>query len=428
MGGAKRVQERIGWRGYDYVDGVMCLSHVVDPVLKARLSLHSAAEDVCRLCNSTSSVSSVFVPIQELLAMVMDALQFLYEPPNDVTYDDGYMGTETLGTDEALWEVCENSLSPDVTGDLIDLMVKAIYESYDWTHNRHGSSLDAVRWEWERFVHAVKSESRFIFLPDPELEGVAGPGQSSAAFLWSLLPYVENRALGLLRHIPLGSAFYRGRLVSYGAKSIATAKELGPAPARLASANRMSPEGIPMFYASGTPETAVREIAAHGILDRAVIGTFRNQRDLTVLDLTGALKMPSIFDLDQREAYGVFQFFRDFARAVTTPLQPDSRPHIEYAPTQVVTEFFRWVPTTKIDGIRLESAQDGQPTYVLFFSQDEVADAAPAPEEETTAESPASKHFGFDIYSASQSPVFKLDPAEVKTYEVVRTIEAKLLR
>lgn len=75
MGGAKREQELIEWRGYDEVEGFMCLSHIVDLSLKASLSLHSAMETGCRLCQARpDKASSLLIPIQTLLVEVMDAV------------------------------------------------------------------------------------------------------------------------------------------------------------------------------------------------------------------------------------------------------------------------------------------------------------------------------------------------------------------
>jgi hypothetical protein len=54
---------------------------------------------------------------------------------------------------------------------------------------------------------------------------------------------------------------------------------------------------------------------------------------------------------------------------------PDGRQHIEYTPTQVLTEYLRWMPENRIDGIALPSAQTGEKTHVLFFDSKAFADA-----------------------------------------------------
>jgi RES domain len=54
---------------------------------------------------------------------------------------------------------------------------------------------------------------------------------------------------------------------------------------------------------------------------------------------------------------------------------PDGRQHIEYTPTQVLTEYLRWMPENRIDGIARPSAQTGEKTHVLFFDSKAFADA-----------------------------------------------------
>ncbi len=165
-----------------------------------------------------------------------------------------------------------------------------------------------------------------------------------------------------------------------------------------------------MFYASAAPETAIKEIAAHGLYNYARIGTFKNQRPLKVLDLTSVPRRPSPFDMENRSKDGLLEFFRDFGRNVTQPVIPDGREHIDYVPTQVVTEFFRWAPEQELDGIKLKSAQDGEDTFVLFFSEEDVADEGRSQK--------TSPHIELD-----DPPTFTLDPRTVKTYEVKRRLD-----
>jgi hypothetical protein len=243
----------------------------------------------------------------------------------------------------------------------------------------------------------------------------------------SLLTYVEDPKLKLISEVPEGTAFYRGRLVGYASEKMTGAKKLGPAPADKAAANRMSPEGVPMFYGSASSETAIREIAAHGTSEYARIGAFRNQRPLILLDLTALPELPSIFDKEARNRNGVLRFFKHFADNVTAPIRPDGRPHVEYVPTQVVTEFFRWVPTRKIDGIKLSSAQDGQDTYVLFFTREQVDDEElENDQKDESAEQKVDDGFGFDSDAfPPEPPVLTLNPRDVRTYRVIRRIDSE---
>ncbi|WP_264669801.1 RES domain-containing protein [Arthrobacter sp. VKM Ac-2550] len=421
-------------QGYSDIEGYLCLAHVEDSDLEAALSA-VVLEGTCSLCDAGAPGSDAqpVIPLQVLLAEVMDAVVFLYEPAEGIAY----LATRVDDTIDVLQTVCSGYFSSDIEDSLIDRFDKAIH-TLEWVASRHGHSLEAAQWGWETFVSDVSSESRFIYMSPAEPEHVASPGQRSAAFLQSLLPYAEEKELGLLATIPTGTPFYRGRLVQDQFDQTSSADDLGPAPAHLAAANRMSPEGISMFYGSESAITAIREIAAHGTRKYARIGAFKNKRELVILDLTRIPALPSIFDKQSRPKYGVYQFFANFRKNVAAPLHPDGRPHMQYLPTQVVTEFFRWVPRTKIDGIKLFSAQDGTPTYVLFVDRSEVADELQEKDQpsatllakniDDTGASDRRPVSTFDDLSFYRTdPVLTLHPADVKTYKVVRNIEATLL-
>jgi hypothetical protein len=420
VSGAQRFQEALEERGFDDVEGVICLSHIINDSLRNAVDL-TATEGTCRLCSTaeTGGPTTPVVTLHNVMVQVMDAVHFLYDSPENagVPWDGGWQGADVFESWDVIEDVCSGAFDDSSYDSLVEIFIGSMLGT-EWTANRHGSSLDAARWGWEQFVSDVTSESRFVFLADADVEGFGSPGQRSARFLQTLLPYVEDDRLGLLSVVPVSASFFRGRLVKNNLDRMHTAKDLGPAPAKLAAANRMSPEGIPMFYASASAETAVREIAAHGTGDYARIGAFHNERALAVLDLTGPLALPSIFDRNERERYGVLQFFRDFALHVAAPVTPDGRPHMQYIPTQIVTEFFRWVPKKAIDGIKLRSAQDGNDTYVLFFNDEQVGDATMQDKDDH------SKRSIFDAFEPDP-PVFTLKAEDVTTYKVIRRIDAE---
>ncbi|MHA7191950.1 RES family NAD+ phosphorylase [Arthrobacter sp. MDT2-16] len=405
MGGVKAYAQFIEDRGFDYLDGSLCLDHIKD----RRLSIELEEEDdldACRLCGETITRRT---SLDSVLLVVMEAVNGLFTP----TYNDPYEFDQHT-TDQ--WGVVEfvcDGVFDSTSDDLMQLFADCIHEE-SWADNP--GSLEETVLGWDQFVDDVKSASRFVFLADNRLSTSYGsPGQRSAGFLNSLLPYIENESLRLLTVLLAAFAFYRGRLVSRPNDPMHLAKDLGPAPASVATSNRMSPTGIPMFYASGSPITACRELAAHGSERYARIGKFVSQRQLKVLDLTRLPKLPSPFDAEKRNHHGIMAFFTRFAEAITAPLEPGSVEELEYVPTQVVTEFFRWVPENKIDGIKLKSAQDSKATYVLFFSASDFTDGV-----DTDDLSNDGWRFGFE-------PAFTLQPSDVHTYEIKRSITAQQL-
>ncbi len=97
-------------------------------------------------------------------------------------------------------------------------------------------------------------------------------------------------------------------------------------------------------------------------------------------------------------------FLRSFVGHVTRPVIPDGRQHVEYAPTQVLTEFFRWMAPNPIDGIALPSAQTGKRTFVFFCNASEVDDEI----------------------TKKERAVFTLSSGSAKVYTVIRSYSSEL--
>lgn len=143
----------------------------------------------------------------------------------------------------------------------------------------------------------------------------------------------------------------------------------------------MSPAGIPMFYGAFDQATAVAETVE---LPRhagqvASIGIFRPVRDLLVLDLADLPGVPSVFDVDRHALIHTLRFLHAFADDISGPIARDGREHIDYVPTQIVTEYFRRVFLTAdgvaLDGIVYRSSKNEQRAVVLFCENRGCIDA-----------------------------------------------------
>jgi hypothetical protein len=121
----------------------------------------------------------------------------------------------------------------------------------------------------------------------------------------------------------------------------ATAFALGPPPLEAAvQTNRMSPPGIVMTYVADDAETALAETANKP--GRFALGEFVTERDALILDLTRLPHAPSIFaELPDSREYDPrvpLNFLHHVSRVISKPIARDDRAHVEYVPTQVVTE------------------------------------------------------------------------------------------
>ena len=133
-----------------------------------------------------------------------------------------------------------------------------------------------------------------------------------------------------------------------------------------------------MFYGSDDRETAVAEIDDDPALGIAV-GTFQTTRDATVLDLTRLPRRLGFFeqqsDSSDVDRYAL-NFLHHFVKSLAAKVEPGAQEHIDYVPTQVVTEWFRTAfrhRRTAVDGIRYMSAQrPGGKSLVLFADRYDV--------------------------------------------------------
>jgi hypothetical protein len=142
-------------------------------------------------------------------------------------------------------------------------------------------------------------------------------------------------------------------------------------PTNLRAGNRRKPDEpcrIPVFYGALDIDTAVEETLAHagagGTKAQVKVcwGTFRTITPFTLVNFTSLPQIPGFFSAKRadREPLG---FLHSFTSDVARPIPPDGREHSEYAPTQVVAEYFRHVYKTPdgrpVDGILYPSSKTG---------------------------------------------------------------------
>lgn len=220
---------------------------------------------------------------------------------------------------------------------------------------------------WTNFCQSVKHVRRFF-------------SEDATAVLDLLLgPLLEGRRRlfrGAIRTIgpdDEGRFLYRARKANEEAdrKKIYSApmSELAAPPAALATAGRMNPAGISVFYACCDIETAVAELRVP-VAGCAVVGRFEILRPLRLLDLT---KLEAIendlspFHPDYFEVGSFVQFLQGFHAEIRKPVIP-GRERLEYLPTQVVAEYLWTRSEYAVDGIIFRSAQvsDDRENIVLF--------------------------------------------------------------
>ncbi len=287
---------------------------------------------------------------------------------------------ETWTTHELLADVVGLSL-PNDDGSLFDAICSGVDDN-TWCakHPYVLSNVEEAQSSWELFCTIVKHERRFFFLDSKDkYDEVLSPKE----LLEKILDDAEKVGL-LVANAPGALTLHRVRFQEPGA-NYATPTDLGPPPDAKQS-NRMSPAGVVMFYASDTAETALRETASSRGPGTYAVATFVATRPLVVLNLAQLPPIPSIFepvsDTLEYDPRKTLQFLHEVAIAISQLVPRDGREHVEYVPTQVVTEFVRSRQRSPIHGIQYTSAVDGGNSFVLFADQSNLVPTGEAAEKE----------------------------------------------
>jgi hypothetical protein len=413
VGMAKKWADELDSRGFgDTGDQAVCLRCVLDETLRERLRPH-LSEDRCTFCGATGDGDgrAVAADFEQLMYIVMDAVHFLYTTaeaglPWD-SEDKEYIGGLILDSGDVAEDLCSGA----VVDDVVVAIGEAITEQ-QWTESDIASARpdQVLGWAWEAFCRKVKHESRFVFLSTAEEVSDHPDDMTTTQLLQRLEEIIVNHKM--LLKVPAGREFWRGRLTDDSSKigEFRTAGALGAPPQDRASNSRMSPAGISMFYGSDDIDTVVAEIGAHSTDRYAIVGAFKTVRDLTLLNLADLPPVPSPFHEAGRASYFDLVFVHDFARDLGKPITLDGREHIEYVPTQVVTEYLRYVMPQSVDGILFRSAQNGGVNCVIFCDARGCVDPGKPPR---------------GPFPALHEPYLELQPQSVQWVRILSTVAAR---
>lgn len=369
MGLVKSWMIEMEERGYAESDDHICKDCVDDDALADWIT-RNAIEPECSFCGAEAD-GAIAASFEEFTAVILTGLGFdWHEPTHEgimyISAEGGWQASLST-THEVLWDAgfTENEDVIEALVDMIDCEAWVEREFY------RGTDSQRLTWGWDSFKAFTKNHTRFFFLQSQEEDsyGEVTPAEMLGSISEMILSKLADQ--GLLRIINQETDLIRIRVADEH-KNLAS--EIGtPNPEFALQSNRMSPAGIPMFYGAFDFQTAHAETfdpQAHEGKSLSV-GTFRSLRDLTVLDLANLPSIPSVFDQERHRTIHSLRFLHQFARDISQPIARDGHEHIDYVPTQIVTEYFRRVFRLKdgnpIDGILYRSAKnaDGQ-AFVLF--------------------------------------------------------------
>ena len=368
MGYAKSLMAEYDARGYGSSDKHVCHGCIGDYALKEYITINGYRQK-CDYCHKVRKC----VELEDLMSRIINGIKFEYEDATGcMGYDSkegGFYGARTwdnwdLVHDQLELGIEEDSLLDDIVNTMDDSVTWCEIDPYHWRESKEHLSL------WRSFCNQVKKETRYVFFRAKTGDGKYEPEP------FEILDIIgaNLEQLGLIRNISKGTTFFRGRMHQLS-ESYNTDKDLGAPPYYAATSNRMSPEGISIFYGASDANTVLHEIYDKQ-KDMATVAEFYNLRELKCIDLTvlEQIPFPSLFDEKRRNNRESLSFILDFNEDITKEI--DTFKGIEYVPAQVVAEYFRHVfrlqDDSKIDGIVYKSSVvEWGICYALFFDNEQ---------------------------------------------------------
>lgn len=229
---------------------------------------------------------------------------------------------------------------------------------------------------WKNFSDMVKHRQRFTFWTKEEFSGIPSEYDNCLMDILHELGSLIHES-GICKVLEQTEVIYRARPITEDTPL--EFKEITSPPDKIASQGRMSPAGISMFYGGFDEETVRRECTPkteHDGKGRFLIGKFHVKNPLLILDLT---EIPKPQFWEQNRAHREkLSFLNIFSKEISKPIVSDDRIHTEYVPTQVFTEYLRFVfkyyGRETLDGIKYRSSINDRPCIVLFCNQKESGD------------------------------------------------------
>jgi HEPN/RES N-terminal domain 1/RES domain len=368
MGLAKEAEMAAGARGFDFLDGAVCCQCVADPAIVAFVA-DNATESRCDFCGR-SAAEPIACEADLVLDLVSRSIKAEYNlVENELLFDEGdYQGSYYDTADLLDCELYQ----PLGDGEFAAAVRRAAREKY-WCRRDYyfGDREEHLLRSWEQFADTVKHESRYLFVwgsldDDPNDEARGDPRLRGGALLRETGRLIGR--LDLVHTMAKGERLLRVR--HFTDEVCCTAKQLGSPPREKATSNRMSPAGIPMFYAAFDEATALAETVRSETAGQAVVAGFVTSRDCRVLDLADIPDVPSLFDDVRRDDRWALGFLHAFREAIILPVVPDDRIHIDYVPTQIVSEYLRlWFAPDggDIDGVIFPSSRSSGGRCAAMF-------------------------------------------------------------
>jgi hypothetical protein len=311
-------------------------------------------EGICSYCKLGFQEGKI-ISLKELVVFINNRIRIFYGDASDecVSYDSsegGWQGANVFDTYDLINEEISLEIeSLELMNDIINSLSNISWCNIDpYLQPEH----QKLSYSWKEFCRIVKHKNRYSFFPI----------KSISKILDDIAHGVNS--LELIKKIDINTKIYRCRQHRSDEFSITFSELTSPPIKYCYFSNRMSPAGVSMFYGAFDYDTSKIEVIDKTQLSEKqflTMGEFRVKEELSIIDFSTLPKVPSIFSSVKRDEYYKILFFHMFVSDLSKNIERDNKIHIEYVPTQVLTEYFRYVfleyTGIKIDGIIYESSK-----------------------------------------------------------------------
>ena len=345
---------------------MVCHRHFTDYAIRDSIKANVQAGkcSYCKKTGATELETLMFFMMEGVMNFYEDAAGFMRYDSNEGGYQGEIFSQDELINDEIGLDVDDNVLREDIINSIDDRAWATPNSYYD-------SQRDILVYHWGYFKDVAKHKARYLFAQTTRLR----------SFDYQLNPYLILEDIGrYISEFQMVSYLSKGAILSRCRQHLAKdlvieAKDISSPPLEKATMpSRMSPAGIPMFYCAFDKETAKAETIIENDLSKPKVTTcnFKVRKDLKVIDFGKLPKRISMFDTENFREYHVVQFLHEFVADLSKGIKRDGKEHIEYVPTQILTEYFRYMFPETIHGIVYPSSKrKGSNSCVLFFDQNE---------------------------------------------------------
>ncbi len=332
--------------------------------------LENAIENYCSYCSKVGE--NISIPLNFLIEYLLECLLKEYGDPDDegVGYDSskgGYQLADIYDTNDLFDLLGVGFPDKNLHNDII---YEALGGKQWCKKDPYGSTIDEeLFFDWESFSHQIKYKSRFVFYKIDYYFDREDRINSNPYDVLETLGELINK-FSLIKKISSGTKIFRGRPHNKKDK-VYNVFTLGPLfKEKSIYSNRMSPAGIVMFYGAFEKDCIIMELEDRNE-ECLTIGIFKTLKNLQLIDFTNIPKISGLFDKKNHEKRWCLKFLHNLIDDFIKPIKHDGKEHVEYVPTQVVTEYLRYIFKTidknSVQGIMYPCSKNKKLRSIVLF-------------------------------------------------------------